>query len=1134
MKNLKNITRAFVIHTMIFSLLQTSFIFSVEAAEKNNSDITSKDILGAANIALATYGQFLGAKQQMVQQQISAQRNQQMMQQLSPGCRKPDGTACYTVAGQFFPECPIPASMTAMPQNVCSAASPDPSAISSMLTYEQIAKTWVNYFDQMMNEASNSKTPFGMKCLQDKQKALDSQLTEMVNNLTRLQDQLNKDKEIFKANNKKLLEDMRQTNDELMGSSGGNNLALKTKDFSKYFSPTCQSVITSAIGEDALSQGAVKGLNGIMQDLSPAGKRAADYNSNKSLIEADLRRDVEKIQRSIANSGLQDYFDGKIAETSKFQSLMSATQKQSGEFKLAKDRIAKELGKIGYELPVMDKNFSVDFEEFLSGSTSFFKKQYINDCVTGADKSGTAISTDQILASLKQKSTNNNGTARDKYKAALQTILNSDAFIEDKLNQIKALESTYQDISITYNNASAQRVTSTPYDLYMKTLEACEGRYAQDDTFSAGGKNGVSQKKKVERGQALLRDLKSLHDNFSSDLGSRILEQVISCNGEAKKSGAACGDKNSFNSESPTFCMAQSNQCANEVSGCMAEASKHVETRKAKLENSAKVFNANAAALVARSNALYKAQTNAVMNMVKVVQARFPGTNFEIPAGMFISMPELKKDSFGVDLVNDGNVAFMDELPKKIDLLKKVFKDQQTAANDQIKQYIEKQNMAMARERDRWNALAGECKGMIDTSSREVAKMNNENMKKQAELDNKVRNFCRKYNALASHPVGGCENAKKLSGEMDDVMSRVLPTVTTNINEFNGVCNAYGNEANDTSTAAASSLAPSAEALKCKDTLEKSGADEQVKAQCRLTVDADNKRLKALLAGPASKKGKKGNSLSLNSLCGSNGKNDNTTFIDKLLSKFSPEEQKKLATGKQKDAIIDAFKTGDFDKVEGLSKFEDDDAITDLANLTGRLKGNDQICEKLHSIDNPKPTTTKVKDPAKVAAATKAKEAYDKFFDNNKEYLDRNGSRAQEDTDTRNKISAIDIKARTQKQQADLDEVLKGDKIREEAEKLLKADKTAQVDTDKSESNISPADSAKKLSLELVINKLSKAASVEASPAETRTAELTRIGEQVEGNTVCDAQAANNNITKAFQGGLLPAGFDAGILGQSR
>ncbi len=1094
MKNLKHITRAFAIHAMIFSLIQSSFIFSAYAAE-NKSEVTGKEILGVANIALQTYGQFLGAKQQMIQQQIAAQRNQQMMQQLSPSCRKPDGTACYTVAGQFFPECPIPASMTAMPQNVCSAASPDPAAISSMITYESIAKSWVNYFDQMMNEASNSKTPFGMKCLQDKQKALDSQLTEMVNNLTRLQDQLNKDKETFKANNKKLLEDMKQTNDELMGSSGGNNLALKTKDFAKYFSQSCQSVI----GEEGLAMGAAKGLNGIMQDLSPANKRAADYNSNKAMVEADLRRDIDKIQKTIADGGLQDYFDGKITESSKFQSLVTATQKQSAEFKLAKERIAKELGKIGYELPTMDKNFSVDFDEFLKGSTSFFKKQYINDCVTGADKSGTAISTEQILSSLRQNSTGSAGTARDKYKAALQTILNSDAFIEDKLNQIKALENTYKDISITYQNANSQRVTSTPYDLYIKTLAACETRYAQDDTFSANGSNGVSQKKKVERGQALLRDLKSLHDNYSSQLGSRVLEQVMNCNGESKKSGATCGDKGSFDTAAPTFCMAQANQCANEVQGCYAEANKHVETRKAKLEAQAKTFNNNAAALVARSNALYKAQTNAVMDMVKVVQARFPGTNFEIPANMFISMPEMKKDTFGVDMANDGNIAFMDELPKKIDLLKKVFKDQQTAANDQIKQYIEKQNMAMAREKERWNSLAGECKGMIDTSSREVAKMNNENMKKQAEMDNKVRNFCRKYQALSNHPNGACESAKKLSNEVDDVMSRVLPTVVTNVSEFNGVCNSFGNE-----TESSSSLD------NCLDSEARAAMKPDARKLCDAKIAAESRRLNALGSNGGTKT-KKGSEVSVGALCG-NGKATNVELVEKMLSKLPVDEQKKFASKDKKDALVEALDSGEFSKVDGLEELNDENAFAKLSSLLGPLKG-DQACEKMTKI-----MAAKEKPAAEPPVATAVKP------DTTAQKAALEKEKAALDTMSRDKAATVEALA------AQKEKVTKAETA------LAAAEKAPATTTPPAATVAAVADPAKEKKDELtkIMDDLRKASLNVPGQAEQKNIELTRIGEQIDANTVCDSQAMNNNLAKAFSGGLLPSGFDASILGQSK
>jgi hypothetical protein len=902
MRRLKHLIKVFAVHTMILSLVQTSFIFSAQAA-----DVTGKDILSVANIALGTYGAFLGQKQQMIQQQIMAQKNAALMQKLSPSCRKPDGTYCYQSAGKYFPECPLPATMATIPQNVCSETIPDPTQsanqISSMITYESIAKGWVNYYDQMSNEATNATYPAGLKCLTDKTKKLDSEMIEMINNLTRLQDQLNKDKETFKANNKKLLEQLAQTNDELMGVSK-NNLAIKTTAFAKYFSSSCQSVI----GEEGLAKGSQIGLLAIQQSIAPANKRAADYNQNRTAIEAEVRSDVTKIQNSITNSGLQDYFDGKITETSKFQSLVVATQKQSAEFKLAKDRIAKELSKIGYDLPAMDKNFSLDFDEFLSGSKTFFKKSYINDCVTGADKSGVAISTDQILNNLQQRSTGSSGTARDKYRAALQNILNSDAFIEDKLNQIRALEETYKDISITYQSSNGQRVTETPYDLYVKTLAKCEQRYAQDDTFTSTGSNGVSQKKKVERGQTLLRELKGLHDNYASDLGSKVLEQVLSCNGETKKSGSTCGAPESFDHTAVSFCMNHASQCANEVNGCYAEATNQVETRKAKMNALAKTFNANAETMVNRSNQLYNAQKANVMEMVKIIQSRFPGTNFTIPENMFISMPELKKDTYGIDLASDGNMAFIDDLPKKIDSLKKIFKDQQAKVDAEIDDYIGKQKNAMSTQKERWAQLANECKSQITSVTRDLAKYNSEGQKNQAEQDAKTGMFCRKYAEMAENPLGACNGADKLAEEADQISARLTNDALKYTGKFRNVCNMYNNESEDA----------------LPDFCEEDDKDLSAykKKYCSNKIAEINKKLEAATG----KSSKRRSRVTFDSLCkGPNGVNDDKDFIAAAASKLSAEDQDTLKDAKSfKDVMakIDLLDDTSIDFFEGINAYK--------------------------------------------------------------------------------------------------------------------------------------------------------------------------------------------------------------------
>lgn len=914
MKNLKRLTKAFAVHAMIFSLLQTSFVFNVQAAP---GDVTSKDILGIAQIAVGTYGQFLGMKQQTIMQQIQAQKNQQLMQSLSPNCRKPDGTSCYTVAGKYFPECPLPASMSNMPQNVCSAATPDPNQIANMITYESIAKGWVNYFDQMMNEASNTATPFGLKCLQDKQKAMDSQLIEMVNNLTRLQDQLNKDKETFRLNNQKIMDQIGAMNDELNGSANGkNNLNLKSKVFADYFKTAgCQTII----GDETLKEGPRIGLLGILQTLAPTNKRAADYNQNRSMVESEINRDIEAFQTTIANGGLEDFLNGKVVESSKFGSLYVAADKKKKEFEISKARIAKGLKDLNYDIPTMDKTFSADFDSFLASSENFFKNQYINDCVTGADKTGIALTTEQVLSSLQQLSTNNAGTARDGYKAALKGILDSDNPFDVKLKMIEALEKEggYKDISVVYKDSSAQTVIETPYDLYIRTINKCEQKYQQNDQFSLNNNKSISHKKKVERGQALLRELKSLHDNYASDMGNRMRDQALSCNGESKKSGSSCGDEKSFNYGDPSFCMNHANECANQVAACYAEANNHVETRKKEMNRLATVFNNNTQAMVANSNRLYEMQKAAVMDMIKVVQARFPGTNFPIPEGMTILPPKNKSDTYGIDLANDGNLSFLDELPKKIELLKKVFNDQKAKVNEELSDYIAKQTQAMSREKDRWQSLAQECKGSIDTSSRELAKMNQEGMKKQQELDQKTMNFCSKYNAMRENPLEACDDAKKLAEDADKIQARLTNDALKFTGKFKNLCNSVNNEKSD-------------DVSRCNDPDYTKNMTSAQKSYC-------DKVLRSASVGSSDAPAQRASRLSFNTFCKkSDGINSDKEFLDAAIKKLSKEDQ---------EALKDVNSMADLDKkIESLG----DNSYNFFNNIKSLITDNKKsACENL-------------------------------------------------------------------------------------------------------------------------------------------------------------------------------------------
>lgn len=989
MKMFKRLMRTFVAQATIISLLQTTYVFNLQAADGPRTAANPiADIATIASGAMNLYGQYLGQKQQLVMQQIQSAQNQQLMQSLSPNCRKPDGTLCHALPSKFFPNCQVPATISSMPQNVCSAATPDPNQIAQMITYESIAKSWVNYFDQMTSKVSESQNTFGFECLNKEQNKVKGQITGFINQITTLQGKLNQDKQVFRENNRQLLEELNKNRDELFGESGKNNLAIKTADHSQLIGKSCQS----ALGKDAVLGASKLGYKGLLDIMIPQNKSAGDYNNNRALIESDIRRDVERIQAEIRNVGVTGW--DKTVEPSKLKSINETIVKENAKFNLAAQKIRDELKtSFNYSPPIFDKNFSADFGEFMNGSQDFFKKQYINDCVTGADK-GIAIPVDQILASLQQKSTNNAGTARDKYRAALKTILDSDEFIDSKMAKIKELEATYKDITVTYQNDKAQRVTETPYDLYMKILARCEDRFKQDDTFTSSGSKGISQKKKIERGQELLRELKNMHDSFAANLGQAVLDKTLSCNGEAKKAGAQCNE-DTFNQNSDNFCMAQANQCANEINACYDHMSKEVKARKDRIEALAAVFNKRTEEMVKGADLLFKQQAQAALNMVTFIQQKFPGSEIEIPGDLFVSMPELKTDTYGVGVANDGNISFLDELPAKLDKLKKIFEDQRAKTDDVIAKYIQDKTEAMNREKEKWQQLAEECKGMINTSSQGLAKQNAENAKKQAEQDAAVGKFCKKYDSIKNNPVAGCGKAKDLSDVSDAIASRITSKAMTLSEEFATACNGFMNESSE-----ASLQAENCSKIK----------DDTNRELCELRNErklADAKKRPAS-SGKPDKSSKP--PVRLSAIC-----KDGTTdaeFVKNVYNKLSDKDKEKLKDSDKREKLVKGLADKKADLDELISGAHSEAFFYDLQSLIAKNKDKDlAICKKLEAMDDEE-AKDKIADLKKKIADKEKAPASEKAEDKTK--------REAEVADLKNNLQTLEDGSKNSKRLAEL------------------------------------------------------------------------------------------------------------------
>ncbi len=747
----------------IVSIIDIPFIYATEKDEEEDKDEKFAKNIGAIGSGAAQmYNMYTQQKIQNAQMLA----NVTMMNKLGPGCMQ-NGKPCHITPAKYFPECPITNSMVNFPKGMCESPSMNPNQIEQMSGYKQLANNWVNQFEHMLNPAQNSSFPVGLKCLADKQAALNQQLQNTENSLTALQTQLKKDLQVFRENNKKILEELDTNNKELFGTGGNKNNADKLRNLRNYFSQSCQNVI----GKENFQ--AMPGLNDILKMVTNTNSDATNYLSNRNAIEADIKRALEKVNNKIKNEGVASIETGTIdIELGNLNpATLQVLNKIREEYKLNRSRIETQIKEVqpDYKLPRADNNFSEDTAEFISSAETQFKKQYINDCVSGKDL-GVAIPLENVLSSLQQKSTGSAGNARDKYRSALKAIVESTETVDQKLQRIKDLESSYSDITITYQNQQSLRVTQTPHQLYMDIAKACETRYTtvQSETSSTAGTSNSSQKKKVDRAVNLIKEYKSLNETFSAKLTQAVNEQVLNCSGSAKKSeDGSCSKAMDRNNES--FCIAHANQCAGEIQSCYLEADKQVKTRETKMKALANTFNANMTALIARSNQLYDSQKAQVQNLVGYMQQRFPGTQFELPKDMFVALPESgKSDYFGVNLIGGnqigpkGELKFLEDqtsLIGKIDKFKEMIKSQRESTNDLLKNYIDNQSNAMAEQREKWNELSEKCNQVYMASKAQVEKYNQAGQEAQAKAQNAAGQFCKRFKNWKKNPNPGCNKA---------------------------------------------------------------------------------------------------------------------------------------------------------------------------------------------------------------------------------------------------------------------------------------------------------------------------------------------------------------------------------------
>lgn len=787
-----------------------------------NEDASFGGDVGMALLDVVNQGAqtYLQAKQQS----FAALQQASLFQQLAP-----------TTEFDMYFGCPIPSSESAFVQNACENDITNDGELSTYMALQSIADGYDDYYTKLSNPAQNTRTPLGLQCIETaKQKVLDG-MTKKLNDLIELRAQLEKSQQQFRDDQQQLLEDMDGLNNQLKGQPS-EKAGENTTTFRDEMGDDCSNILGNVgINIDEAHKKRSGGLIGMLSKMQKPNLDAANYARDAGDIEGEINSVIESIKNDIARDGIDNwggggdqttsgaYYNNLFRGKSKFQAAVLgsvANQKKIFDSKVKQLRAEIKRADPSFSLPGLDKNFSVDMDDFIAGADAHYKRKFVNDCMTGGE--GLGLSGNAILQSLYQPTSKSKETKtlRD-YRRALQGIMNSDMSYEQKEIEIQALDQTYKGaIKMRFEDTQSRTQENvTAYDYFNQYRKDCETRYNEDDTHEpgAGGIGNRSAATKTKRAVAALRKLKNEISSYSERIAADISNQLNSCNGAELKSNK-CGP-DTINVSGADFCIPHANQCAAKIKACFKKVSDAVDFRKGQLNDKANSYNDRVENFVANQEQILQQIRGIVKTQETFISGFFESEAPLDAEKLFIGMPEFGDDiqGYGVRLRGKGQLDFMQELDKKLELVQGQIANQKGKLDTKLTEHMGNVQDQLMANQTRWKNLKTDCKTK-EESYRAANDQNNAAIAKQnQEIDQNVGNFCRRFDSLSQvNPGPGCDGSnspEKLFEEMNDVAGHINPRVSQYISAYRNVCSSINNTSDDEDSNT-SDLAPLYDACK--------------------------------------------------------------------------------------------------------------------------------------------------------------------------------------------------------------------------------------------------------------------------------------------------------------------------------
>ncbi len=717
------------------------------------------------------------------------------------------------VPNQIFPNCMRPLQ-TATPPS-CMVNDSQGLAMAQMIINASYQHQTA--YAQNLSE-DNEQT--GLGCLKKSREAQKSFIKDQLNGLTGYEDRMKQMVNAFKEEMSLAKRKMDSLNDILRGGNSANSVEADNRDL-RNIVPACDGLIN-----DQNMIGSKAGLLNIKQEMDSQSQKSgkslvrssADYLKNKRKYEMDVDKIKSRIFSEVNTNGIDDWTSSfNMSDMAKggltlFRPATDAIFSKIRNMKVKRARIEKELRKpdlLGKDFspPPFDKDFNREIGKKINDTIVFERKKFVQDCVFDApSKGGKGIGLDSIMSGIKQINIEGGGTTVSQYKTALNRILTSDAFIQDKLARVKALEKTFGTvIQVIYKNAEGRRASDSPYNLFKKSVDNCKNFFKSDQSLSSQNKRLNSRKYRLEKAEKYLNELKELESNFVTDVANEINDRVLECSG-IELDQSQCGEK--MYPGGASFCLKHATSCALKTQTCYLETKNMIVNTNKDLVKTADSYN-NAIKNATTKQQLFLNEVGAFLkkSIVDPLKKYFPTTDFPLPEGLSLTLPELKASKYNVLLRGGGNLDFLEkDLPRKLTMLKLAIVKQAKQADSLAENYIKNFQENLMRARESWDNVKNQCMEAISNFQKGQKEIQSKLSEKQAEKDkelkeriDKVSKVCRKFDRLRINPLGGCEgdfSASSLYKEATEISFFLNDDITVlkDISSFDSLCHLNQNE----------------------------------------------------------------------------------------------------------------------------------------------------------------------------------------------------------------------------------------------------------------------------------------------------------------------------------------------------